>query len=65
MDRYPMLVQVKGSTLPFVSKIIIITSNKPVDEWYNWENKDEIREAFDRRISNIFYFDGENQIKEK
>lgn len=57
MDRYPMMVQVKGSTLPFISKKIIITSNKHPDEWYNWENKEELYKAFMRRINTILFFD--------
>lgn len=33
-DRYPLLVQVKGGTVPFVAKRIYITSNAAPAEWY-------------------------------
>jgi len=34
LDRYPLRVEVKGSSVPFVSRRIIITSNASPDEWY-------------------------------
>lgn len=33
-DRYPLLVPVKGGTVPFVAKQIIITSNHHPTDWY-------------------------------
>lgn len=63
MDRYPMMVQVKGSALPFISKKIIITSNKPPNEWYQWNNQ-EIYAAFKRRINGCFYFDKDGKQHE-
>lgn len=45
-DRYPLLVQVKGGTVSFVAKTIIITSNKPHTQWY----KDQYYAAFERRV---------------
>lgn len=33
-DRYPLNVQVKGGTVPFMAKTIIITSNKHPYEWW-------------------------------
>ncbi len=33
-DRYPLLVQVKGGTVPFLAKKIIITSNAAPAEWW-------------------------------
>ncbi|AKO63006.1 replication-associated protein [Beak and feather disease virus] len=37
MDRYPHKVPVKGAFVEFTSKRIIITSNKPPQEWYKEE----------------------------
>jgi len=33
-DRYPLLVQTKGGTTPFIAKKIIITSNDPPVRWW-------------------------------
>ncbi|AXQ03966.1 replication associated protein [Black-headed python circovirus 1] len=37
-DRYPLRVENKGGTVEFISKAIIITSNKEPTQWYNNEN---------------------------
>lgn len=51
-DKYPYLVPTKGSFVPFVAKLIIITSNKPPREWYSDQTVDEVLwAAFVRRIS--------------
>jgi len=51
-DKYPYLVNTKGSFVPFVAKLIIITSNKPPREWYSEEKIDAVMwAAFVRRIS--------------
>lgn len=34
LDRYPVLVEIKGSSTVLRAKTIWITSNKPVEEWY-------------------------------
>lgn len=34
LDKYPMQVEVKGSTVSFRPKLIIITSNKEPNQWY-------------------------------
>lgn len=45
-DRYPLLVQIKGGTVSFVAKKIIITSNKVHTQWY----KEAYIPAFERRV---------------
>lgn len=41
LDRYPFNVQVKGGTVPFTSRKIIITSNQHPNQWYkNVPNND-------------------------
>ncbi len=34
LDRYPMLVPIKGGTKEFVAKRVFITSNKKPEMWY-------------------------------
>lgn len=33
-DRYPLQVETKGGSVQFVAKVVIITSNKPYQDWY-------------------------------
>ncbi len=50
LDRYPMLVPVKGGFVQFSPPTIIITSNTPCSEWYPDESADR-RSALLRRLS--------------
>lgn len=34
LDRYPVLVEIKGSAVPLVAKKVWITSNLPPEKWY-------------------------------
>ncbi len=34
-DRYPLFVETKGGSVPFMARTIIITSNKPPTEWWS------------------------------
>ena len=54
LDRYPLNVQVKGGTVPFNSKLIIITSNRSPDLWYKAEKYDY--RALERRLTTIYRF---------
>jgi len=38
LDRYPLQVEVKGSTIAFNPAVIIITSNHPPNQWYFEDN---------------------------
>ncbi|WGN90617.1 replication associated protein [Banfec circovirus 1] len=51
MDRYPLKLPVKGGFVEFVSVKLIITSNKPPEEWYDRENIRGSIEALFRRIN--------------
>lgn len=54
-DRYPLRVQVKGSSLWFCSKVIVITCNKsPCDIWANRCGED-IKQLL-RRIDKVVFF---------
>uniref|UniRef100_A0A8A4XAV2 Replication-associated protein n=1 Tax=Grus japonensis Circoviridae sp. TaxID=2815001 RepID=A0A8A4XAV2_9CIRC len=49
MDRYPLMVDTKGSAVNFEAKVICITSNTPWEQWYEWKHQD-VKDAFQRRI---------------
>ncbi|UUG66209.1 replication associated protein [Calfel virus LSF45_cir359] len=51
MDRYPLKVPFKGGYAEFISEKLIITSNKPPEEWYERENIKGTLEAMFRRIN--------------
>ena len=55
LDRYPLLVQVKGGTRVFNSKTIIITSNFAPCEWYTDATKHNYA-ALERRLDTIYEF---------
>lgn len=52
IDRYPYQVETKGSFVPFVSRLVIITSNKAPRDWYSEEAVPNDRwQALVRRMS--------------
>ncbi|ALE29569.1 replication associated protein [Lake Sarah-associated circular virus-1] len=53
-DRYPVMVEVKGSSVPLKATKIWITSNLPPESWYP-ELDDETKQALRRRM-NITHF---------
>lgn len=53
MDRYELEVEYKGGHKPFVSKVLIFTSNYDPANWYYGHPQ---REAFFRRVTSIKYF---------
>lgn len=55
LDRYPTLVEIKGSSCALKVKHIIITSNVPPGDWYPMLDEDS-RNALLRRL-NITHFD--------
>jgi uncharacterized protein (DUF433 family) len=63
LDRYPVNVQVKGSTTSWTPAVILILTNVSVDDWYTkiQEVHNEIYEALLRRIDYTFEFPYENQ----
>lgn len=50
-DRYPLNVEIKGGTINFSPKAIIITSNKRPNEWYS----NVYFESFIRRVEQWIY----------
>lgn len=55
LDRYPTLVEVKGSTVVLQAKKIWITSNISPDDWYP-DLDVETKSALRRRFTNIIHF---------
>lgn len=55
LDRYPVLVEIKGSSVPLVAKKIWITSNLAPSEWYPGLDEETLQ-ALLRRL-NITHFD--------
>lgn len=62
LDRYPVLVQVKGSYVNWIPMVIIITCPVPVKECYTWFDRDGEEQEWDgldqlfRRIDNEINF---------
>lgn len=55
LDRYPTIVEVKGSSVCFQATKIWITSNLSPDEWYP-DLDSETKSALRRRFTNITHF---------
>lgn len=55
LDRYPMTVERKGSSVQFRSKVIIFTSNYDPETWFREKRN---RSAFFRRVKEIRHIPG-------
>lgn len=56
LDRYPTIVEVKGSSVVLKAKKIWITSNLPPEQWYPDLDNDTLA-ALRRRFTNVVHFD--------
>lgn len=56
LDRYPLQVERKGGHINYKPKLMVFTSNKPWEEWYNLATKPYQGDALRRRISFQYYF---------
>lgn len=54
LDRYPLQVEVKGSTVAFNPAIIILTSNDPPNQWYFQDQINYDHSALLRRFDEPF-----------
>lgn len=57
IDRYPFNIEVKGGTRKLVATEFIITSNRPPEEWYNYEKIHGSVETINRRIHEIYHYE--------
>lgn len=57
LDRYPLSCEIKGGHVWAGWERVIITSNYPPDQWYDYEKNNLCRGALMRRINEIKYFD--------
>lgn len=56
LDRYPLIVDVKGSHVNFIAKRVHITVNAGAEHWYNWDNIATSYSALLRRITLVKVF---------
>lgn len=64
-DRYPMMIETKGGQKQFISRKVIIISNKLPQEWWNqdvWSKIDP--EALYRRMDRICHFEKDSDSQE-
>ncbi|AEP19267.1 Rep [Porcine circovirus 2] len=54
-DRYPLTVETKGGTVPFLARSILITSNQTPLEWYSSTAVPAV-EALYRRITSLVFW---------
>ncbi len=55
LDRYKMMLPVKGVFVPAMYKRVIITSNRHPDTWYNYD-ENKVKFALQRRITEVWNY---------
>lgn len=58
LDRYPIQVPVKGGFTWWCPNTIIITTNIPIEDWYDYTTRQDSFEALQRRIHHTKTFEG-------
>ena len=58
LDRYPVNIEIKGSTRQLLATTIYVTTNYHPSKWYNWENRWESYGALARRIHQVVCYHG-------
>ncbi len=56
LDRYPVMVPVKGSHTWWLPDKIYLTTNILPCDWYKWENRGQQYRALERRITKVVLF---------
>lgn len=54
LDRYPVLVPVKGGHMPLVATRIWVTSNRHWKQWYDWSDRAAQYLALCRRFTDVY-----------
>jgi len=57
LDRYPILVPVKGGHTWWMPKIIYLTTNIHPVKWYDYVGREDQRDALKRRFTKVLDFD--------
>ncbi len=61
LDRYPILVPVKGGHTWWMPKIIYLTTNIHPAKWYEYVGRDDQRDALKRRFTMVLDFDDKDE----
>ncbi len=56
LDRYPLLVEVKGDYVSLQATTIVITTNLHPKSWYNYTKREEQFNALARRFHKVLHF---------
>lgn len=56
MDKYPLKVEIKGSSRDFLAETIIFTTNIHPRLWYDWTDRPTQWPALQRRFHEVWYF---------
>lgn len=65
LDRYPVMVPIKGSHVWWRPKTVVITTNIHPFRWYNWTGRANQYHALWRRFHQVFYFNRESEMEEQ
>jgi len=57
LDQYPVEVEIKGGFDWWLPDVIVITTNRSPWDWYNYNDRDDERQAVFRRITGAYRFD--------
>lgn len=60
LDRYPMMVPIKGGSSNWMAKTIVLTSNVPIEDWYYGVTKSDY-DALKRRMR-VFEFPQDKEL---
>lgn len=64
LDKYPLLLQTKGSHVSWNVDTIVITSNIHPRMWYKWEDRENQYKSLARRFTKVVYFAERNHFFE-
>lgn len=62
LDIYPTLVPIKGDHVPFVSKLVLVTSNYHWSEWYDFTDRAAQYPALVRRFTRVLAWPGSDGL---
>ena len=55
LDRYPLQLNTKGGHVWFKPKVVVITSNLEIDDWWEKSINSKHKQAFMRRVTKNFH----------